>query len=97
MLRFNLRSVFGALTIAVFLFGIGLFSFRWALGPVVPQSLLNQLQVGMSTAEVEQVLGKPDHVDKGTLVYRKPYSLSFLAVRFDESGRFVNYENDHVL
>jgi outer membrane protein assembly factor BamE (lipoprotein component of BamABCDE complex) len=56
--RFSLRAAFLFWTVAACLC-FAVFGVRQCLRPIVQESTLSQLKVGMTTGEVEQLLGRP--------------------------------------
>lgn len=92
--RFSLRTAFLLWTAAAFLC-FAAFGVQWCLGPIVSQSTLGHLKVGMTTEEVERLLGPPDELgETGYWAYERALNPGWLTVTFNEEGRLVNYNHE---
>ena len=75
--------------------------FAWSCNsPAVPLEKLNQLQVGMTKAQVQDVLGTPDEETSSPdfpgshCWYKKPYKWYALRIDFTEDGKVIRYIHD---
>ena len=85
-----------ALSLLVTAFG------RWCLhGPAVPFAKLNRLKVGMTMAQVRELLGEPRregvHTELPEWRFVSRIKSYVLIVRFDEDGNVRQFQHQHGL
>ena len=67
----------------------------WNLNrPPFDLDLLDQLQPGMTQAEIRRVLGSPSSVYSDSWAYSRYMAWPIVYIRFDDAGRFAESEYD---
>jgi outer membrane protein assembly factor BamE (lipoprotein component of BamABCDE complex) len=87
-----------AIAVVLSIYGAFMLFSRWCLNsPAVPERKLNQLRVGMTQAEVSQLLGNPRRQsrrrDRPEWRYGHRLKDHLLRLRFDEAGRLRHFQH----
>jgi hypothetical protein len=102
--RFSLKQLFGYVTAACLVSGIGSWIVDVASNPVFPKSTLDQLKQGMTEAEVARVLGKPSHIRQegqgkpqdAVWVYQWVWNPGYVDIHFDISRHFSRFNDESI-
>jgi hypothetical protein len=102
--RFSLKRLFGYVTVACLVVGMGSWIIGTAFNPVFPKSTLDQLKQGMTETEVVRILGKPSHIrQEGQInsqdavwVYQWGWNPGFVDVYFDSNRRFSSFNDESI-
>jgi outer membrane protein assembly factor BamE (lipoprotein component of BamABCDE complex) len=78
------RCLYGLPILAVGILGVC----YWVMeSPAVPRQKFLRLRAGMTTAEIEKVLGKPMNVYSNQWMYGSPWKWNYLKIEFDADSR----------
>lgn len=93
-MRFSLRSMMCSVTVIAVLICSARFIILWAVGPVIPYSVLSKLEPGMSKARVEDVLGPPVTGDEYVWIYERNFNPSWVEIHFYDLGRYSDFNDE---
>jgi hypothetical protein len=93
-LQTNLRGIFALFALVAAFLCVYRFV-QSCIGPVFPPAVTAKLQPGISTSEVERLLGPPtQRPSEHVWVYQRALNPGWLGVTFDENGRLLGIDNE---
>ncbi len=94
-MRYSLRSLLISIGFLAFALTFAKLFYSWA-GPVIPASLVQQLEPGLTKEQVRRLLGTPTEADVSMWRYQRITSSSagFFDLYFDENGKLDWYDDE---
>jgi outer membrane protein assembly factor BamE (lipoprotein component of BamABCDE complex) len=93
--RFWMRALFVPITVGGVLLVILALSFAVTEGHPVATANLQRVQVGMTKADVQQILGHPNITEDQLWTYMTSWTWCVVRIRFDVEGRVEEIDHDH--
>ena len=92
-MRYSIRSLMMATTVVA----LGISALMHCLGPVRPETVVAQIQSGMSRDDVRQVLGFPNgDRSSQSWSYERTFNPGWLVVYFDANGKVTYVDHEPV-
>lgn len=93
-MRFSLRAMMLSVTVIAVLLCSARLIVLSAIGPVIPYSVLDKLEFGMTKAEIEKILGPPAATDEHAWIYERPLNPGWVEIHFYHQGRYSDFNDE---